>query len=430
SSGGVYSPGSCLDAITVGSVNKASEIAYYSSNGHVSQGFIKPDVVSPGGSFASSGSSAPAQPIIAADSNDADEAYDYGTSTSYPPGTDYYADNYRGFQGTSMASPFVAGLVQLIVDAMIEEGVYSYSWDVAKKIKQIICMSASEVYNIEGMISTGGELFDGDSDAISQFPTWTRDTKDYTEGYGVVSVEGAIQAVTDWLSVGTTELISLSGRQYGTHVAVRQMNLEAGKIYRLYGEFNLGSFTDTDLFIIDPVPDQYGEPSILAKCILGMVTDESTLFTVPTDDVYYMVAKWVDGVYDGACNVLVEEVVTLTTISNYDSVPSGSDIQFTIDDGDLTLVEYKIDSAGYSPLTAPYVVTLSGSEGLHTISIRVQHTAGPSAEQVFTFTIDDDAPPVTTDPPTGTRTLDFSLVGILLASALSISFVIKSRRRK
>jgi len=36
SSGGVYSPGSCLDAITVGAVNKASEIAYYSSNGHIS----------------------------------------------------------------------------------------------------------------------------------------------------------------------------------------------------------------------------------------------------------------------------------------------------------------------------------------------------------------------------------------------------------
>ncbi|MCG3257370.1 MAG: S8 family serine peptidase, partial [Candidatus Heimdallarchaeota archaeon] len=34
SSGGIYSPGSCPDAITVGAVNKASEIAYYSSNGH------------------------------------------------------------------------------------------------------------------------------------------------------------------------------------------------------------------------------------------------------------------------------------------------------------------------------------------------------------------------------------------------------------
>ncbi len=431
SSGGVYSPGSCLDAITVGAVNKASEIAYYSSNGHSSQGFIKPDVVAPGGSFASSGSSAPVQPIIAGDSNDADEAYDYGTSTSYPPGTDYYPDNYIGLQGTSMAAPFVAGLVQLIVDAMIsEEGSYTYSWATAKKIKQIICMSATEVYNIEGSISTGGETYDGDSDAISQTPSWNRDAKDYTEGYGVVSVEGAIQAVTDWLSVGTTELLSLSGRQDGTHSAVRQMNLEAGKIYRLYGDFNLGSFTDADLFIINPDPSQYGEPSILAQCTLGMVMEESTIFTVPSDNVYYMVAKWADGVYDGACNVLVEEVVTLTILSDGATVPSGQTIAFTIDDSDLSLVEYKIDAGAYMPITPPYEVVLTGAEGVHTITIRVQPMVGLQEEQVFTFTIDDDAPPVTTTEPTGTRTLDYSIVGILLASALSISFVVKSRRKR
>ncbi len=430
SSGGVYSPGSCLDAITVGSVNKASEIAYYSSNGYDSQGFIKPDVVAPGGSFASSGSSAPAQPIIAADSNDADEAYDYNTATSYPPKTDYYADNYRGFQGTSMASPFVAGLVQLVVDAMIEEGTYSYSWETAKKIKQVICMSASEVYNIEGSISTGGETYDGDSDGIPQLPTWNRDSKDYVEGYGVISVEGAVQAVTDWLSVGTTELVSLSGRQYGTHTAVRQINLEADTIYRLYGEFNLGTFTDADVFIYATDPDQYGEPTILAELIQGFVTDESTVFTVPDDGVYYLVAKWADGVYDGACNVLVEEVVQLKYISDGASVPPNSNIDFDIDDYDLTLVEYKIDSGAYAPLPSPYTVVLPGPDGTKTITIRVQHNLGTSEEQVFTFIVDTGAPPINTETSV-TRILDFPSTGILLVSVMCIGcFIFKMRKRK
>ncbi|MCE7741427.1 MAG: S8 family serine peptidase [Candidatus Heimdallarchaeota archaeon] len=427
SSGGVYSPGSCLDAITVGSVNKASEIAYYSSNGHSSQGFIKPDVVAPGGSYAPSGSSAPTQPIIASDSNDADEAYDYGTSTSYLPKTDYYTNNFREFQGTSMAAPFVAGLVQLIVDAMMEEGTYTYSWDTAKKIKQIICMSASEVYNIEGAISTGGETYDPPSpvgDGIPQYPGWTRDTKDYVEGWGVVSVEGAIQAVTDWLSVGTTELINLSGRQYGSHVAVRQMNLEAGVIYKLYGEFNLGTFTDADLFIMDTDPDVNGEPVILSKCVLGIVTEESSIFSVPDDDVYYLVAKWSDGVFDGSCNVKVSEVVTLTSHTNFEAVHSDTVIGFDIDTVDIASVEYRIDADPYNPLSSPYEVTLPGPEGVRTISIRLMHDKGQMEEMVFTFTVDDSV------EPSSTRSLSYSTAGILIASVVSISIILIRKKRK
>jgi len=68
SAGGIFSPGSCVDVITVGAVNKANEIAYYSSVGTALYPHI--DVVSPGGSWAQSGSAAPFQPIIAGDSND------------------------------------------------------------------------------------------------------------------------------------------------------------------------------------------------------------------------------------------------------------------------------------------------------------------------------------------------------------------------
>ncbi|TET80678.1 MAG: hypothetical protein E3J43_01875, partial [Candidatus Heimdallarchaeota archaeon] len=406
----------------VGAVNKASEIAYYSSNGHSSQGFIKPDVVAPGGSFASSGSSAIHQPIIAGDSNDADEAYSYNTDTGYPPRTDYYSNNYRGFQGTSMASPFVAGLVQLIVDAMIqEEGSYTYSWDRAKKIKQIICMSASEVYNIEGGISTGGETYDGDGDATPQLPSLNRNSRDYVEGWGVVSVEGAIQSVIRWLSVGVTEVISLSGRQYGTHTAVRQINLEANKIYSMYGNFTVGVFTDADLFIMFSDPTVYGHPVIIAECVLGIVNQESTIFSVPTDDTYYLVVKWVDGIYDGSCSVKISEVVTLTSHSNGDTVWSGTQLDFSVDTTYINLVEYAVDASALALFDPPYQITIPGPDGTHSVTIRAQNRLGTIAQIVFSFTVDD------TDKPKRT---DFSTVGIIITAVVSMSFLLARKKKK
>ncbi|MHA1217526.1 MAG: S8 family serine peptidase [Candidatus Heimdallarchaeaceae archaeon] len=424
SSGGIYSPGSCPDAITVGAVNKASEIAYYSSNGHYSQTFLRPDVVAPGGSFASSGSSAILQPIIAADSNDADEAYNYNNDLSYLPRTDYYSNNYRGFQGTSMAAPFVAGLVQLIVDAMIqEEGSYTYSWETAKKIKQIICMSASEVYNIEGSIGTGGELYDGDGDAIAQLPLLNRNSKDITEGWGVVSVEGAIQAVTEWINVGTTEVITLSGRQYGTHVAVRQINLEADKIYRMYGDFNVGTFTDADLFLMDTNPTQYGDPIIRAECILGVVANESTIFTVPSDDTYYLVVKWIDGTYDGSCSVEISEIVSLTSHSNGDTVFSDTVLTFDVDPTDLNWIQYQIDAEPLVSFDTPYEIVVPGPDGLHTVAIQAQHSIRGIVQISFTFTVDD------TNKPTPTFT-DFSTVGIIITAVISLSYLVTRKKNK
>ncbi|MGY5874053.1 MAG: S8 family serine peptidase [Candidatus Thorarchaeota archaeon] len=422
SSGGIYSPGSCRDAITVGAVNKASEIAYYSSNGHSSQGFFRPDVVAPGGSFATSGSSAVLQPIIAADSNDADEAWDYNSASGFPPRTDYYSNNYRGFQGTSMAAPFVAGLVQLVVDAMIqEEGSYTYSWDRAKKIKQIICMSASEVYNIEGLILGGGETFDGDGDAIDQSPGLNRNSKDYVEGWGVVSVEAAVQAVTEWFTVGTPEIMTLSGRQYGTHTAIRQVNLESHKIYQLYGDFDLSGITDADLFIMNSDPNIYGDPVIFAECIQDIsVMEESTIFSVPTDDTYYLVVKWVHGVYDSTVGVEINEIVALTSHSDGDTMFSDTVLNFYVDDTDLAQLEYAIDAEPLQIFGFPFNIVMPGPDGAHSITIRAQHRVGKIAQIVFNFTVDDTSKP--------TRT-DFSTIGIIIAAVVSLSFLMYKKKK-
>jgi len=101
-SNAVDSPGTAQKCITVGAVNDAFEIVYYSSNGDVI--YNKPDVVAPGGTMAFSGSSSLHNLILAADSN-------YGEDDNSM--SDVIANDYRGMQGTSMSCPHVAGLAFL-----------------------------------------------------------------------------------------------------------------------------------------------------------------------------------------------------------------------------------------------------------------------------------------------------------------------------
>lgn len=395
SSGGIYSPGSCSDAITVGAVNKASEIAYYSSNGHSSQIHAKPDVVAPGGSYALSGSSAPYQPIIAADSNDADEAYDLNTYIQHPPRTDYYSNNYRAMQGTSMATPFVAGLVQLVIDAMKQEGDWDYSWDTAKRVKSIICMTASEVRNIQGSISTGGETYDGDSDGIIQDPQLQRTEKDLVEGWGLISVEGAIQAVTEWLSVGTTDTVWLSGNQNGNHVVARQINLESDVIYRMDGYYVVSVFIDADLLLFDSIPDQYGDPVLIANCTFGPLAIDSTVFTVPRDDTYYLVVKWIDGNYNGQCSFTINEVIRLASPVEGSVLHSGALISFTADTSDIAYLNYQWDGLSLTPLDPPFQTPLIAGDGIHTLTVQVVDVLVDAAYLSFSFITDDTAPVIT-----------------------------------
>ena len=101
---------------TVVASNNAFEIVYYSSNGD--DVYKKPDVVAPGGTYAIENSSSPHNLIIAADSNNNESGNLMG---------DVRTNDYTGMQGTSMSCPHVSGLVQLIIDAIIQtEG--NWSW--------------------------------------------------------------------------------------------------------------------------------------------------------------------------------------------------------------------------------------------------------------------------------------------------------------
>ncbi len=88
----VGSPGAAEKAITVGASTDADGMANFSSRGPTADGRVKPDI------------SAPGTKIIAA----------RATGTSMGQAVD---DNYTSAQGTSMATPHVAGLCALILKA-------------------------------------------------------------------------------------------------------------------------------------------------------------------------------------------------------------------------------------------------------------------------------------------------------------------------
>ncbi|MFW9914059.1 MAG: S8 family serine peptidase [Candidatus Thorarchaeota archaeon] len=290
SSSGIFSPGSAEEAITVGAVNAANEIAYYSSIGSSSKnvGSVKPDILAPGGSFATSGSAAPLHSIVVADSNDADDADDVYTDEFEGLQNDAYPNDYYQAQGTSMATAHAAGIAQLLIQAISEKNPWIWSQENAFKVKMLMSMSTFEVF---GQGNQGGENYNGQN----QEPSIDRTEKDYAEGWGAILADAAISAATTSIAVNESRDITIGSGVADRKVYLTKTNVPSqGDRINLYLE--VPSEFDLDLLVFGPVPNSYGEPVIVASSVNPeMGVDETLNVSVTISGDYFIAVRWVNG---------------------------------------------------------------------------------------------------------------------------------------
>ena len=245
----VPSPGDADNAITVAAMNYKDQCTYYSSQGGSAshQNTTKPDLMAPGGSVYDMN-------MFSADTNDNDLAGNFTI--------EHYVDELMPAQGTSMATPAVAGAASLLIQAM--GGGNSWDWSFgsssAKMVKAILCMTATETYGLRREIYT------------SSSPTLERSNnngKDVHEGYGRINIDAAIEAWTNDLST-PSNLINISVwlntsqyNPYNKHAYAGYVNLiNADTVV-----FNLTvpDGADYDLYFYNNTPNDYGEPDLIAS---------------------------------------------------------------------------------------------------------------------------------------------------------------------
>jgi serine protease AprX len=272
----IYSPGSVDEVITAAAMNQFDNVARYSSQGGNSTSTgktVKPDITAPGGSFY-------AVPLFSADSNNGDAQSKWA---------DIQANDSAPLQGTSMATPVVAGAANIVIQAMGGYSAWKWTRSQALQPKTILLMTATETYP-------------NPREALSEYPQYSptldRGGKDVHEGYGRLNVDAAADAVLKTYRIGTTVSNTLGMPPSLTNISVLGQSLAWARNVQLFSglkyNFTLSvpSGADYDLYLYNTTGNTYGEPVILAnstKAVNGGF--ENITYTPSLSGTYYVVVK-------------------------------------------------------------------------------------------------------------------------------------------
>ncbi|MCE7734102.1 MAG: S8 family serine peptidase, partial [Candidatus Heimdallarchaeota archaeon] len=388
-SGGIFSPGSSPDALTVGAVNRYNEIAFYSSVGSTSANKFssKPDILAPGGSYA----------LI---------SNDYATSYTDGVGLILSADNNNigfnvqendlvGYQGTSMAAPHVAGLAALLIESYTNESSWNWNAYDVRRIKQAILAGTFEVANI-GL--AGGENYIGDPDPS---PTIDRSSKDYYEGWGMISAKAAFDALSKSSYFGTKTVIMEHENPFGTKVSSSTLFAQAGKSYTFTAEAPEG--VDVDLLVYKAGGSDDGDLEVLFSSIgssmADATNDESITISTPTDTEMMLVVRMVDSnnpIDKIIISVLDPDFIPFVNILNPDNNSIINFVDVAVDyESTANLAEFYLDESSLGVQESGYILS-STPEGEHNLTLKeTNDNTGNSFSSKIKFTVDLTNPQLT-----------------------------------
>jgi hypothetical protein len=265
-------------AITVGASNEKNALTEYSTYGFSSprqdqSEDYKPDLIAPGGSFCYSCLAAP----------------DSGTSDAL--GKDMEPNDYITAAGTSFSSPFVAGCAAVIVQAMERTGI---QWDFTSSqypryVKMVLCATASETNT-----SREGNVWNPTLQRAANGPSGFPSGKDPYEGYGMVNLDAAVEAVSQTYAISSVATETFGTGAGDRRVWARTMELKSGR--EIFVTLTNPTAGDFDLYLYSSVPSDMGTPVLLASSTnAGNEVTEKLIYSPSADGKALLVVKRVAG---------------------------------------------------------------------------------------------------------------------------------------
>jgi len=313
----IYSCGSVDEVITVAAMNQFDNVASYSSQGGTSRytgKTTKPDITAPGGSHY-------AAPLFSVDSNynDAEGGF-----------TDVQVNDSAPMQGTSMATPVIAGCAQILIQAMGGYAKWNWTRSQALQPKMLLLMTATETYpNLR------------ETETSSTSPTLQRGGKDIHEGYGRVNLDAAVDAVLRSYGIGSVVTDTLGSPPTPVDISVlgqrlvwaRNVQLISGSKYNF--SLSVPTGADYDLYLYNSTGTAYGEPTIVAKSI-NATSGETEQFwvTAPYTGTYYLVVKRAtETTGSGTFTLSSQGLATVNVTLNTPGLPNASNVVHYIQNG-------------------------------------------------------------------------------------------------